>query len=160
MGNKRQERDMRLCSAWIHRLLPKRFSRRECTFADYKSFAPTIVVRDRRLIHVDVHRDLFLLDSSFLGALSPLQIRKNLGSVAGSGREWCGACHYPEFDIQMSTPSHFMKVLDPKYMDTFCFQKWVVAQSRHISAVPEMGTSLQKANIGVPSTSASDAPEM
>ena len=60
----------------------------------------------------------------------------------------------------MSTPSHFMKVLDPEYMDTFCFQKWVFAQSRHISAVPEMGTSLQKANIGVPNTSASDAPEM
>lgn len=53
-----------------------------------------------------------------------------------------------------------MKVLDPEYMDTFCFQKWVFAQSRHISAVPEMGTSLQKANIGVPNTSASDAPEM
>ena len=53
-----------------------------------------------------------------------------------------------------------MKVLDPEYMDTFCFQKWVFAQSKHISAVPEMGTSLQKANIGVPNTSASDAPEM
>lgn len=72
VGNKSQEGDVRLGIAGVHWFLAMRFSRRQHMLGDHKTFAPTIVVRNRSFVHVNEERDFVLLARSFPSTLGPL----------------------------------------------------------------------------------------